>query len=1173
MSGQTQDAVATTIEIQDKNPSPQSSPKRSKMKSNLGANDAAARPPPLDIQPEDEVIVINADRSSLSWKRYKLIENNVRTGVCIVEGISDSRQRNFPRALVKPKGWIDSFRAFFHTMAAPNLEEKEEKQQHHFVEFKNFYQAMQLLGAKYDHETCLRVFKALDVRANGILSFAAFLNWVYGLGRTADRGRLLTTIECVTGQRKWSNMLTYYVMETDIDDSEGGPKQNIWSTAAYDASVSSADTIHLIATNQAAANPLADILSEDDDGNLVSSHVFQIPANLDAFRKEFGEKLSDNTQPEVYQPSNEYDERECSVVVMGPGEIGKTALISKFVKGTFPHDYDPTIQDHARKQILVDGNPALLDILDTAGQDEFASMRYDWLKDGVDILLICFSRFDHESFVRAEELVNTSRRLLRQHRTPKTVPILLVGTKKDEGDLRPLQVTTEDIQDLRDRYGGEKFIGYEECSSLSDDNVLGVFEEAVKMYRKWRNDKSAGIMIRFPTIKEIADNRRRYSAVQQFNEQTHENRRRCILCLGKLCPAMAAYMDSEESTGKLQIAAVPKDKFGDELAEPSYSKQHFFVKRNFSYTRFVYGILAAIFFPLLITVQTLIFVFYCGACNCCYRCFPEGADFADSQTAMLWDFFAPIVGRDPRESAKEDDARKWFLSQTCGQKFSRIVFTILIDVLFFFAWFNAITVGLQWFDVGSANGDELAIVETLGPGQLWMAMWLVLSVYISLDIDVMPEPPSMQSLRPFVMYLNKDESIRTTAYVFLRGFSKSTLTIFRLEATFERQLSSFVVALIYTFIPGVIRVGLKVDGGGKFFPDGLALNAATAMVVNFVFLWFLVLGLQMQLLSGLVKYIDWMNDITSMLDEQFSNKKKLHYINLTRHNNTLAWLEMRTYLYTKGLIIFSRQEIFVLYVIFLQIATALYILFRLMFDEFENTYGSPSFVGILFIFLLLTYALGRMLRTTRMIERLQTKQIALLAAQKFQIYYRRITWHPDQEQQQHELSREGGDYADPAMYDPDWADIDPNNLPAISDPVEESDEDEKTEKDALLGKLDAAAPIDQAQVSLTSEQISPQQTSYFAGHTTAIQHSGGSGGAAVEDQMNSESMFSAEYLEQSEKLVQATINICEAQDIIPRVFNMKVQVAVGLSILCTFCAVIPTAARLAFGSDCSAWSD
>ena len=114
-----------------------------------------------------------------------------------------------------------------------------------------------------------------------------------------------------------------------------------------------------------------------------------------------------------------------------------------------------------------------------------------------------------------------------------------------------------------------------------------------------------------------------------------------------------------------------------------------------------------------------------------------------------------------------------------------------------------------------------------------------------------------------------------------------------------------------------------------------------------------------------------------------------------------------------------------------------------------------------------------------MIERLQTKQIALLAAQKFQIYYKRITWHPDKDST-NELS-EGGD---DLLYnlDPDWADIDPRNLPPLNDPVEddsESDSDNsnidmnnKEENEALLapisnsgaGKLDDdVAPIDSQQ--------------------------------------------------------------------------------------------------------------
>ena len=72
---------------------------------------------------------------------------------------------------------------FFRSLAAidDNGDEKEQKNNdrtHHFVEFINFKEAMHLLGAQYDHQPALRIFKALDVRANGILSFGQFMNWV-----------------------------------------------------------------------------------------------------------------------------------------------------------------------------------------------------------------------------------------------------------------------------------------------------------------------------------------------------------------------------------------------------------------------------------------------------------------------------------------------------------------------------------------------------------------------------------------------------------------------------------------------------------------------------------------------------------------------------------------------------------------------------------------------------------------------------------------------------------------------------------------------------------------------------------------------------------------------------------------------------------------------------------
>ena len=41
----------------------------------------------------------------------------------------------------------------------------------------------------------------------------------------------------------------------------------------------------------------------------------------------------------------------------------------------FVTDYDPTIEDSYTKQCVIDSKVAKLDILDTAGQEEFSAMR------------------------------------------------------------------------------------------------------------------------------------------------------------------------------------------------------------------------------------------------------------------------------------------------------------------------------------------------------------------------------------------------------------------------------------------------------------------------------------------------------------------------------------------------------------------------------------------------------------------------------------------------------------------------------------------------------------------------------------------------------------------------------------------------------------------------------
>lgn len=98
--------------------------------------------------------------------------------------------------------------------------------------------------------------------------------------------------------------------------------------------------------------------------------------------------------------------REYKIVVLGSGGVGKSALTVQFVQGIFVEKYDPTIEDSYRKQVEVDGQQCMLEILDTAGtvrrqvqisnersRIDFANLTLQSLNSyfGIGVLLTIFS--------------------------------------------------------------------------------------------------------------------------------------------------------------------------------------------------------------------------------------------------------------------------------------------------------------------------------------------------------------------------------------------------------------------------------------------------------------------------------------------------------------------------------------------------------------------------------------------------------------------------------------------------------------------------------------------------------------------------------------------------------------------------------------------------------------
>ncbi|KAK2906284.1 hypothetical protein Q8A73_010227 [Channa argus] len=129
------------------------------------------------------------------------------------------------------------------------------------------------------------------------------------------------------------------------------------------------------------------------------------------------------------------------LVVVGDGGVGKSALTIQFFQKIFVPDYDPTIEDSYLKHTEIDGQWAILDVLDTAGQEEFSAMREQYMRTG-DGFLIVFSVTDKASF----EHVDRFHQLILRVKDREAFPMVLVANKVDLVHLR--KVTTDQGQEM-----------------------------------------------------------------------------------------------------------------------------------------------------------------------------------------------------------------------------------------------------------------------------------------------------------------------------------------------------------------------------------------------------------------------------------------------------------------------------------------------------------------------------------------------------------------------------------------------------------------------------------------------------------------------------------------------------------------------------------------------------
>jgi small GTP-binding protein len=137
--------------------------------------------------------------------------------------------------------------------------------------------------------------------------------------------------------------------------------------------------------------------------------------------------------------------------------------------------------DNYTANAIVDDTPVNLGLWDTAGSDEYTTLR-PLSYPGTDVFIVCFALSSPDTF----ENVKTKWVPEVSHYNPST-PMILVGSKLDlrdnedtisnlkKKDQKP--ITCEQGEALAKEIGAYKYV---ECSALTQKNLTLVFEESCK---------------------------------------------------------------------------------------------------------------------------------------------------------------------------------------------------------------------------------------------------------------------------------------------------------------------------------------------------------------------------------------------------------------------------------------------------------------------------------------------------------------------------------------------------------------------------------------------------------------------------------------------------------------------------------------------------------------------
>lgn len=186
---------------------------------------------------------------------------------------------------------------------------------------------------------------------------------------------------------------------------------------------------------------------------------------------------------------------------------------------------------------MIDGQSCMLEVLDTAGQEEYTALRDQWIRDGEGFVLV-YSISSRSSFTRIQKFHHQIQRVKESSASSPSypgspiaaaaptgnVPVMLVGNKSDRVTER--EVSTQEGHALARELGCE----FVEASAKNCVNVEKAFYDVVRLLRRQRQQAvRAQPADRRGTIGGQEGGERQRDPTRTYRDGNRRNGKKCVI--------------------------------------------------------------------------------------------------------------------------------------------------------------------------------------------------------------------------------------------------------------------------------------------------------------------------------------------------------------------------------------------------------------------------------------------------------------------------------------------------------------------------------------------------------------------------------------------------------------------------------------------------------------------